>query len=77
MAVGHDKLGEGIVDLFELEVAALGDLHGALEDGGRVLEDGGHLVGALDEELVAVEAEAFFVVDFCAGLHAEHHVVGF
>ena len=46
------------------------------EDGGRVLEDGGHLVGALDEELVAVEAEALGVVDLGAGLHAEHDVVG-
>ena len=60
----------------QLEVAALGDLHGAGQHAGRVGKQARHLVGGLDEELVGVEFEAIGVVDLGVGLHAEHHVVG-
>ena len=75
VACGNGKLRKGIVDGLQLEVAALGNLHGALRDSGRVREQARHLVGSLDEELVGVKAEAFGVVNLRPGLHAEHHVV--
>ena len=42
---------------------------------GESLKEPRHFFGALYKELVAVEVEAFLVVDLGAGLHAEHHVV--
>ena len=42
----------------------------------RVLEDAGHFVVALDEELVAVELHAGGVANGFAGLDAEHDVLG-
>ena len=60
---GTANSGKRIVDGMQLEVAALGDLHGACEHAGRIGKEALHLVGALDEELVGVEAEAFGVVD--------------
>ena len=59
----------------QLEVAALGDLHGALHNAGRIGKDARHFVGALDEELIGVKSEAVGVVNLGAGLHAKHHVV--
>ena len=73
VALRHGELGEWIVDGVELEVAALGNLHGALQHIGRIFEKEPHFVGALDEELVAVELEAVGVVNLGAGLHAKHH----
>ena len=48
----------------QLEVAALGDLHGAgRSERGRIGKEARHLVTALDEELVGIEFEAVGVVD--------------
>jgi len=72
----NGELRKGIVNLAELEIAALGNLHGARGHAGRIGEERGHLVGALDEELVGVEFEAIGVLNFGVGLDAEHYVVG-
>ena len=76
VALGDREGRERILHRVQLEVAALGDLHGAGKQGGVVREEARHLVGALDEELVGVELEAILVVNLGAGLDAEHHVVG-
>ena len=76
MACRHRELGEGIFDLAQLQIAALGDLHGPLEGGGGILEERRHLLGAFYKELVRVEFEAVGLLNLGPGLHAEHHVVG-
>ncbi len=73
---GRDiELRERIRDFFQAHVAALGDVERAREHVGRILEDAGHLVAALDEELVAVELHAVGVANRLAGLDAEHDVL--
>ncbi len=75
-AVGAVEFGEGIFDLGELELAALGELHGAGADFGRVGEEAMHLLGGLDVELLRVELEALGVVHAAGGLDAEQDFVG-
>ena len=75
-AVGAVEFGEGILYLGELELAALGKLHGAGADFGRVGEEAMHLFGGLDVELLRVEFKALGVVHAAGGLDAEEDFVG-
>ena len=75
VAFGNGELREGIVDLGQLERAALGELHGAVDDFGRVREELLHLAGGFDVELVGVELEALGIVDRGERLDAEQNVV--
>ena len=76
MPLGHGKLREGIFDRMQLQLAALGNLHRPCQHLGRIGKEPLHLLRAFHIELVAVEAEAFFIVNLRARLHAQHHVVG-
>ena len=69
------ELGEGVLHLFDLDVAALGDRHGSRDHFGRVAEDMVHLLCRLDEELVAVELKAIRVVDGRRRLHRQQNLV--
>ncbi len=73
---GTANSGKGLFTLLSLKVAALGELHGAADDFGRVGEELFHLLGAFYVELVGVEFEALGVVDGVRGLHAEQDFVG-
>ncbi len=75
MALRHRKLGERIFHAVQLQVAALGNLHGPREHRRRILEQPRHLVRALHKKLVAVELEPVGVVNLRARLHAQHHLV--
>ena len=58
-----------------VDVAALGDAHRVRQRLGIVAEDRRHLLGRLQEELVAVVAQPLRVVDGLAGADAEQDVV--
>ena len=72
---GHREIRKRIVDLVQLEVAALGNLHCPRNHRRRILEHLRHLVRALHKKLVAVELESIRVVDLGARLHAQHYFV--
>ncbi len=74
--VGCIEMWERIFDFGELELAALGKLHGAGADFGSVGEEAVHLFGGLDVELLGVELEALGVVHAAGGLDAEEDFVG-
>ena len=76
LAFGDDEVGERIIDLGHLEVAAVDELHGASADLGVLGEGAQHLLGALDVELLRVELEPLRVVHAACGLHAEKNLVG-
>ncbi len=76
LAFGDDEVGERVVDLGHLQVAAVDELHRAGADLGRLGEGAQHLLGALDVELLRVELEALGVVHAARGLHAEQNFVG-
>src|SRR6185312_11881891 len=73
VAIWDVELGKGVLYLLQLDVATLGDSHGAGEDCGCIFEDAAHLVSVLYEELVAVEFQAVSVMDGFAGLHADEN----
>ena len=75
VALRHRKLGKGIFHAVQLQVAALGNLHGPRQHRRRILEQPRHLVRALHKKLVAVELEPVGVVNLRARLHAQHHLV--
>ena len=76
LAFGNDEVGERVVDLGHLQVAAVDELHGAGADLGRLREGAEHLLGGLDVELLRVELEALGVVHAAGGLDAEQDFVG-
>lgn len=71
----HRELGEWIVHLVQLELAALGELHGAADHFGRMREKPLHLLGGLHIKLIGVEFEALRVMDRACGLDAQQHFV--
>jgi len=82
LAVGGAVLGDP-VDLLpllvlevELERALLGDLDGAPERVGELLEGGGHLLLRLEVEFAGGEPHPLRVVERLPRLYAEEHVVG-
>ena len=64
-----------VLPLRDRDVAALGDEQRVLQRVGMVLEDRRHLLGGLQEELIAGVAQALRVVDRLAGADAEQDVV--
>ena len=68
--VGQQRLPKLHVDL-----AHFGDAHGVLERFGHVAKERGHLVGALQIILLAVELHALGVFDAFARLHAEQNIL--
>ena len=74
-SVRHAKRGQMVLPLRDRDVAALGDEHRVPQRLRMVLEDGRHLLGGLEKELIAGVAEALRVVDRLARADAEQDVV--
>ncbi len=70
------ELRKRIRHFLQPQAAALGNIEGAGEHFGRILEHAVHLVVVLDEELGALELHASGVVNGLAGLDAQHDVLG-
>ena len=75
IAIGNGEFREWILDLVQLEVAALGDGQCSFQYVFAAVKKPRHLAGALDEKLVAVEFEPVLVIDRLARLHADQHVL--
>ena len=74
-ALGHAEGRQVVLSLRNRDVAALGNEQRVLQRVGDVLEDNAHLLGRLQEELIAVVAQALRIVDGLAGADAEQDVV--
>ena len=72
---GDAKRRQVILPLRDRDVAALGDEHRVAKRLGVILEDSRHLLGRLQEELIAGVAKALRVVDGLPGADAEKDVV--
>ena len=68
---------ELVIAELELDVAAVGDVERGADGVRTVGERAEHVLGALDEELVGLEAPALFVREALAGLDAQQHFVRF
>ena len=73
---GTANSGKGLSTLVSLRLQRSAISMVRSRTAGESLKEARHFFGALDKKLVAVEFEAVGLVDFCAGLHAEHYVVG-
>ena len=74
-AVGHAEGRQMVLPLRDRDVAALGDEQRVPQRLGMILEDGRHLLGGLQEELIARVAQPLRVVDRLAGADAQQDVV--
>ena len=75
VALRDRKLRERIVDLVQLELAALDKLHRAAHHFGRMGEQPLHLFGGLDVKLLGIKFEPLRIVNGSRGLHAQQHLV--
>ncbi len=73
---GDVEFGERLLDLFELDLAALGDVPGAVQRVFGIGEEGEHFGARFEVELRPVEAHAILVAHGLAGLDAEEDFVG-
>ena len=74
-AFGHAEGRQVVLPLRNRDVAALGNEQRVLQRVGDVLEDNAHLLGRLQEELIAVVAQALRIVDGLARADTEQDVV--
>ncbi len=74
--LGDVEVGELMFRGGEVDVAALGNLDRVMERLRMIAENGGHLTGLLEIELVAVVAQAVHVVHVLPGPDAQENVVG-
>ena len=72
----HLEVREDVLLLFQVYVAALGNLHGAGERLRDLAEQLEHLLGGLEEELVGRKLHPGRVVHGLPGLDAHEHVLG-
>ncbi len=72
---GHVELGEWLLDLFERDVAALGDLPGAVDRVFELAEQLHHFVARFQIEVRRVPAHPVRVVHHFAGLDAQQDLV--
>ena len=73
--IGDVEVRERAGNLLQAQVAALGDAQRARENLGRILEDPQHLVGILDEKLVALKLHPVGLLNRLSGLNAQHYVL--
>ena len=71
----HVEFRKRLRDLFQLHLAALGDLPGPVERVFDLAEQHHHLLAVLDEQLLRREAQPFLVVHRLAGLDAGQDVL--
>ena len=76
VAVRHLVLGQQRSGAGNLELAALGHLHGVVHRLRHAVEQAQHLRFVLEVELLAVEAQAVGVGQALAGSDADQHVLG-
>ena len=76
-ALGGGRFGvvRIVVDVFEFDIAAAGNVHGVAHRFGEFGEEQCHLLGALEVELVGLEFHPLGVVDGGLGADADHQVL--
>ena len=74
-ALRHAERRQMVLPFRNRDVATLGNEHRVAECLGVIFEDGRHLFGRLEKELISRVAEALGIVDGLAGADAEQNVV--
>ena len=72
---GHIELWKWLAHLFQFDIAALSDLHGARQHTLVAGEDLCHFGRTLHEKLIVGEFQPVGIVDRLAGLDADHHIL--